>query len=242
MTRIKKIAVPVFWILVWQGAYMLIGKDIIFASPLDTLKALWALVRTAEFYSITLSSLLRTAAGFFLGAAAGIMLGAACSIWDWVRSLAKPIIDIVRAAPVVSFIILALIWIKTGFIPVFISFLTVTPIVWSAVTEGVGAVDIKLLEMANVFRYPARIKLKKIYFPQIRPYLRTALVTGAGFAFKSGVAAEVIASPALSIGRMLQESRIYFETAELFAWTAVIIILSMIFEKLLVKAVGGKNV
>ena len=59
-----------------------------------------------------------------------------------------------------------------------------------------------------------------------------------GFAFKSGIAAEIIASPVFSIGRKLQESRIYFETAELFAWTAVVIILSMIFEKLLVKVVG----
>ena len=68
------------------------------------------------------------------------------------------------------------------------------------------------------------------------------MVTGAGFAFKSGVAAEIIASPELSIGRSLQEARIYFETAELLAWTAVIIVLSMIFEKLLIRAVGRKNV
>lgn len=92
--------------------------------------------------------------------------------------------------------------------------------------------------MAQVFEYPFTVKLKKIYVPAVKPYLKAAAVTGAGFAFKSGIAAEIIASPVFSIGRKLQESRIYFETAELFAWTAVVIILSMIFEKLLVKVVG----
>lgn len=221
---------------------MVIGKDILFASPLDTLKALLRLAATVEFYKIIGFSFLRTAAGFFAGAAAGLILGGISALNNGVRMVVKPLVDIVRAAPVASFIILALIWIKTGFIPVFISFLTVVPIIWSSVLTGVEAVDKKLLEMAQVFEYPLSLKIRKIYIPSIRPYIKAAAVTGAGFAFKSGVAAEVLASPVLSIGRKLQESRIYFETAELFAWTAVVIILSMIFEKLLVKAVGSKNV
>ena len=199
------------------------------------------LITTAEFYKIIGFSFIRTAAGFFAGALTGIFLGSISVFNNTVKSFINPFIDIVRAALfrfVASFIILALIWIKTGFIPVFISFLTVVPIVWSSILTGAESVDIKLLEMAQVFEYPFTVKLKKIYVPAVKPYLKTAAVTGAGFAFKSGIAAEIIASPVFSIGRKLQESRIYFETAELFAWTAVVIILSMIFEKLLVKVVG----
>lgn len=238
MKKTKKFIVFVFWILVWQALYMAIGKDIIFASPVDTLKVLINLITTAEFYKIIGLSFIRTAAGFFAGALTGIFLGSISVFNNTVKSFINPFIDIVRAAPVASFIILALIWIKTGFIPVFISFLTVVPIVWSSILTGAESVDIKLLEMAQVFEYPFTVKLKKIYVPAVKPYLKAAAVTGAGFAFKSGIAAEIIASPVFSIGRKLQESRIYFETAELFAWTAVVIILSMIFEKLLVKVVG----
>ena len=82
------------------------------------------------------------------------------------------------------------------------------------------------------------MRLRNIYIPAVKPYLRSAVVTGAGFAFKSGVAAEVIGSPAFSIGRKLYESKIYLETEQLFAWTAVIIILSVVFERLLVRYVG----
>lgn len=242
MTWIKRSGVILFWLAVWQAAYMLIGSDIIFASPADTIAALVRLMGTDEFYAIIGLSFLRTAAGFLAGALTGLALGGLAAGSGTAKALLKPVIDIVRAAPVASFIILALVWIKTGFIPVFISFLTVTPIVWSAVLTGLDNTDQKLLEMAKVFEYSRITKIRKLYIPTLIPYIKTAMVTGAGFAFKSGVAAEIIASPELSIGRSLQEARIYFETAELLAWTAAIIVLSIIFEKLLIRAVGRKNV
>ena len=40
----------------------------------------------------------------------------------------------------------------------------------------------------------------------------------------------VIAAPKYSIGRMLYLSKVYFETVDLFAWTLVIIILSLLIE------------
>ncbi len=234
----KKILVIIFWLAVWQAAYMMIGMDVIFASPADTIMTMGRLLTEAEFYKIIGFSFFRIAVGFFMGSAAGVLLGAATGAFKPLYALFKPIIDLVRAAPVASFIILALIWFKTGRVPVFIAFLTVMPIVWSNVTEGIAAVDGKILEMARVYGFTAMQKLKKIYIPSVMPYFRSAVVTGAGFAFKSGVAAEVIGSPAFSIGRKLYESKVYLETAELFAWTAVIIILSVVFEKLLVRFIG----
>ena len=120
----------------------------------------------------------------------------------------------------------------------FISFLTVIPIIWANITEGIKNVDAKLLEMAQVYNFTREMKLKKIYIPSLKPYMRSAVSTGAGFAFKSGIAAEVIGSPAFSIGRKLYESKIYLETSQLFAWTAIIIVLSIIFEKVLGRLTG----
>lgn len=238
MRKIKKIYVIIFWLCVWQIVYMIIGRDVLFASPIGTARALLGLMTQAEFYKTIGCSFLRIALGFFLGTAAGILLGAVTGASRLLYELFKPAIDLVRAAPVASFIILALTWLKTGNVPIFISFLTVIPIIWGNVSQGIASTDKKLLEMAQVYGFTPSMKLKKIYIPTVMPYLRSAIVTGAGFAFKSGVAAEVIGSPAFSIGRKLYESKIYLETAELFAWTAVIIILSMLFEKLLVKLMG----
>ena len=82
------------------------------------------------------------------------------------------------------------------------------------------------------------MKLKKIYIPSLKPYMRSAVSTGAGFVFKIGIAAEVIGSPAFSIGRKHYESKIYLESSQLFAWTAIIIVLSIIFEKVLGRLTG----
>ena len=233
MLKNSRIAVIVFWIAVWQTAYMIINNDILFASPADTFREIASLVYSFEFYKIIGSSFVRIALGFFGGTAVGIILGVVTGTSLMAYNIFKPAIDAVRAAPVASFIILALAWLKSGEVPVFISFLTVIPIIWANITEGIKSVDIKLIEMSNVYNFTWRMKLGKIYIPSIGPYLRSALSTGAGFAFKSGIAAEVIGSPALSIGRKLYESKIYLETAQLFAWTAVIIFLSIVFEKLL---------
>ena len=118
----------------------------------------------------------------------------------------------------------------------FIAFLMVTPIAWANVREGILAVDAQLLEMAEVFRLPRAKKLRHVYLPAVLPQWLAACTTGFGFAWKSGVAAEVIARPALSIGRNLYESKLYLNTEELFAWTAMVVLLSMLLERLLVRA------
>ena len=134
-----------------------------------------------------------------------------------------------------SFIILVLLWLTASLTPVFIAFLMVLPIAWANVREGVMAVDAQLLEMAEVFQLPRAKKLRHIYLPSVLPQYLAACTTGFGFAWKSGVAAEVIARPALSIGKNLYESKLYLNTEELFAWTAMVILLSMLLERGMVR-------
>ena len=238
---IKKTAVWIFWIAVWQIIYMLVGRDLLLASPISTFKALIELCTDNMFYRTVALSFVRIALGFLIGSAVGILLGAATGFSKTLYMLFKPMIDIIRAAPVASFIILALAWMKTGTVPVFISFLMVVPIMWSNITEGIASVDFKLLEMAHMYEYSPMVQLKKIYIPAVLPYIRSATATGVGFAWKSGVAAEVIGTPKYSVGSRLYESKIYLETPQLFAWTAVVIILSVLFEKVIISAVAGKT-
>ena len=150
----------------------------------------------------------------------------------------KPIIDIIRATPMASFIILLLYCTRSGTVPLFMATLVVIPLVWGNVIEGIRAVDNKILDMAKLYEVDTMTKLKKIYLPYIKPYLRSAVIIGSGFAFKSCVAAEVISSTGFSIGQKIYESKVYLETERLFAWTVVIIILSIAFEKLIVKVMG----
>ena len=203
-------------------------------SPFRTFKSLLALLGTWDFYRATLSTIGRIMGGFLLGMLLGTALGALTASSRWLDAFFSPIRNIVKSTPVASFSILVLLWIATDLAPMGISMLMVMPIAWSNVHEGIRAVDRNLLEMAEVFRLSRGKRLRHIYAPSILPQYLAACSTGLGIAWKSGVAAEVIALPSLSIGKSLYLSKIYIETADLFAWTVVVILLSLLIERLLV--------
>ena len=108
--------------------------------------------------------------------------------------------------------------------------------IWSTMKSGLDNIDGKYLELAKVYKLDNIKTFFEIKLPFILPSLISTALTALGFAWKSGVAAEVICRPANSLGNMLQEAKIYIETAEVFAITAVVAILSIILEKI-IKAV-----
>ncbi|MEA4816183.1 MAG: ABC transporter permease subunit [Lachnospiraceae bacterium] len=235
--KLKKLISITIWLFIWQGVYMLINREILIVSPLQVLKTLSSLAVTQTFWFIVLKSMLRIISGFLLAIALGVAVAVLTAAIPFAYDFFYPIISVIRATPVASFILLALIWMKTGTVPFFISFLMVFPIVWSNVLEGIKNADKKLLEMANIFKFSSFKKIYMIYVPSVMPYFSAAAATGVGLAFKSGIAAEVISRPKLSIGGMLYDSKIYIETPELFAWTAVVIILSVIIEKIFMRSI-----
>ena len=232
---VRPCAIAACWLLLWQVAAMAVGSAVLLPSPWETAKTLVGLAQTAFFWKTAGVTLLRVATGFLFGMAVGTALGVLTATSRLADAFLAPVRGVIKATPVTSFIILVLLWITTGLTPVFISFLMVMPIAWANVREGVLAVDGQLLEMAEVFRLSRMKKLRDIYLPAVLPQYLAACTTGFGFAWKSGVAAEVIARPALSIGRNLYESKLYLNTEELFAWTAIVILLSMLLERVMVR-------
>lgn len=240
---IKTAVAAVFWLLLWQVAVMRADNNILTASPAETVRTLWKLLQTAVFWKTVASSFIKIASGFFLAVAAGVLCAVAASVSGLVRVLLNPLLRLVKAVPVASFIILALFWLSTSKnLSVLISFLMVLPVIYANVFQGIASAEKELLEMARVFRIPFGKRLRYIYIPAVLPYFVSACSVGLGFCFKSGIAAEVIGLPQNSIGERLYEAKLNLMTAELFAWTAVIVIVSVVFEKLvmlLVRTLAG---
>ncbi|NLL72622.1 MAG: ABC transporter permease subunit, partial [Clostridiales bacterium] len=149
-----------------------------------------------------------------------------------IYELISPLMKIIKSTPVASFIILALVWISSVNLSILISLLMVLPVSYSNILYGLESTDIKLLEMAQVFGLSRWKCIKAIYIPAVLPFLISAMSVGLGFSFKSGIAAEVIGRPSNSIGLNLYEAKLYLMIKELFAWTLVIIMLSILFEKI----------
>ncbi|NLO45952.1 MAG: ABC transporter permease subunit [Clostridiales bacterium] len=234
-----KAATAVIWLLLWQAVCSAVNKEILIVSPLRTAARLAELAGEPGFWSSAAMSMSRILAGYVLGVAAGAALALLTSFIKPLREFFSPAISIIKATPVASFIILALVWLRRGAVPVFTSSLMVLPIIWGNVSEGISKTDKGLLEMSRVFLFSRAKRLTAVYIPSAMPYFSAGCVTSLGLAWKAGIAAEVLSLPALSIGRELYNSKIYIETADLFAWTAVVIIMSMLLELALKRALSG---
>lgn len=221
-----------FWLLCWQIVTVCVAQEILLISPARAFARLWALLGRAEFWGAVLQTCLRVLLGFFGALLCGGALAVLTARSRILFALFSPLMWIVRSTPVASFIILTLVWFYTGFIPAFIAFLMVLPLVWQNLSAGIGGVDRELLEMARVFRLSPLRRARYIYLPAILPYFTAAVTTGMGFAWKSVIAAEVIARPRQSMGGNIYNAKIYLEIPDLFAWTIAVVLLSLLLEKL----------
>lgn len=221
------------WILVWEGISLGVSQELLVPSPISVFARMFQLLQTALFWQITAITVSRILIGFLSGVVLGVLFAVLTSISPVAYAFFKPVLSMVKATPVASFIILALVWIQSGRIPEFISFLMVFPIIWGNVFKGIDQTDRNLLEMAKMYHVRKSGIIKKIHINSVLPFFIPAAMTSMGLAWKAGIAAEVLAIPKFSIGKEIYDAKIYLETIDLFAWSIVVIIISVILEKIM---------
>lgn len=240
---LKNFIVFAFWIAAWWVLALIVDKALLLPDPLTVLKRLCALVVSARFWLITAASLGRILLGAVAAVVLGVALAIATSCSRALHALFSPLITVIKSTPVASFIILVLIWVGRDILPCVIVLLMALPVVWTNVSAGIAETDMLLLQMAKVFRFSPLRTVRRVYIPSLMPHFLSACRSSLGLAWKAGVAAEILTVPAVSIGKMLYESKLYLETVDLFAWTLVVIICSLVIEKVLMSAIGhlGKS-
>lgn len=229
------LAAVAFWIIVWHIAASLANRDLLFKIPLplDAFKEFLHCIKLSSFWQAVASSMLHIISGFVLAVLAGLFCGMLSGNSQFFKALTSPLSRIIRSVPVAAFIVLAWLWIPSDSIPAFIAFLMVFPIVWLQVETGLLSVDKRLVEMAQVYGMKRAEIIKSIKLPAVIPAFRNACITGLGFAWKSGVAAEVICNPTGSIGALLSNSKSNLEYARVFAIVITIVVLSLILENII---------
>lgn len=228
---LEKGGAVLFALGVWQAAAMLLDEELFLVTPVAVAVRLAQLLPTADFASSLAFSFSRIMAGFFLALLSGSLLAVAAGHSRILEAGLWPFMHVVKSVPVASFIILCLIWLSSKSLSIFIGFLMVLPVIYTNMLHGIKSTDAKLLEMAALFRVGWRKKMKYIHLPHLKPYILSACSVSVGLAWKAGIAAEVIGIPDGSVGERLYEAKVYLSTADLFAWTAVIVVVSVIFER-----------
>ncbi|MFL0249449.1 ABC transporter permease [Clostridium neuense] len=227
---LNKFIVLLFWIGVWQLVYLLINNELYVPAPINVFKTLKILIFKAEFWSSVGASIARTVAGIILSIVFGVVLGALCSINKFLYELMNPLIITIKTTPIMSFIIIALVWFSSNNVNIFICFLMCFPLIWTNVLEGIKNVDKNILDMAKLYKVKKIMILKRIYMPSVFPYFSAACISSIGLGWKASIAAEVLSNPKYSIGGQLYNAKLYMDSNELFGWTFVVIVISIVLE------------
>lgn len=227
---VKSVAIILFWLILWEVADRVIDNRIILSGPTHIIEALFYQVQQSDFWITCLASFGRIAAGFILSFVSGFLLALVCHKFAIVKDFLDPIIVMLKTVPMISFVIMLLIWVGNQALTIYLSFLIVLPIIYTNTLQGLQNADPLLLEMAKVFHMAPWKKFVYIYRPAFMPFVLSSSKLALGMSWKSGIMAEVIGTPKPSIGREMYAAKTYLQTADLFAWTVVVVVLSVIFE------------
>ena len=227
---VRILLIAAFWIGIWALVAWGVGKPALFPSPASVAVRLCELVCTPAFYLVTLTSLYNVLLGILLAIFFACLTAILTSHVKSIRELIQPLMAVIKATPVASFIVLALIWMGSARVPSFITFLIVVPVLWTNLDEGFFRIDPKLQEVVRVYRLPLFTRWKMLILPSLRPYFVSACRTSLGLAWKAGIAAEIIAMPRNTIGTMIGDAKQYIDTESMFAWTLTVILLSLLIE------------
>ncbi|HSW36671.1 MAG TPA: ABC transporter permease subunit [Candidatus Limnocylindrales bacterium] len=223
------------WLAVWQAFYSIIQNEILIPAPVDVLTRLGELLFIRSFWVSIFFTISRVFIGVFLAVAAGVVLGIASGLSKLFYDMLSPMVVAIKSTPIMSFIIVALVWFGSNNVPIFICFLIAFPIVWTNIQEGIQSVDKKLLEMATLYRVPKLKILMNVYLPEIYPFFISGFLTIIGLGWKATVTAEVLSHPMHALGSRLYDARIAINSIDLFALTLSIIGISLLIELIIIR-------
>lgn len=226
-----RVFVPVvFFAGIWWGAAALLGSPLLLPAPGAVFLRFFSLFSDGGFREAVAFSFLRVLGGLGIGILGGVLLSLLVFFLPRTEWIVRPFLTVVRATPVASFVLLIWCFTGSGILPLVIAALMVLPIVSENLITGLRNAPPPLLEVAQVFGLSPRDRFFHCRVPAAVPSLLSALRSSAGFAWKAGIAAEILSTSSPSVGRMIYYAKVYLETEEVFALTAAVILLSLLFE------------
>lgn len=229
---VLKLLLPLcVWLGAWQLSAVAVSQSLLLPGPWEALVCLGRLALRGSFWRACLTTLGRVFLGGVLGSLAGTAVAVLSARFPAAGWIFDPVMRVVRATPVASFIILIWLWCTSAWVPVVISALMAAPVAWAAVAQGLRSTPEPLLEMARAYRYSRWKTARLIYLPSARSAAVAGYRTALGLAWKAGVAAEALCRPRWAMGTEIWNAKTYLETPDLFAWTAAVVLLSCLVEK-----------
>ncbi len=241
INKTKTIAAYILSVFVILAAWVFVSKlinaELILPSPLEVFSSMGSLIKTKAFWQAFAHTFLRVIISFAITVILGTALGIAVGFSKFLRDFFELPLAVIRATPVVAFILIALFWFKSGTVPVFVSVLMTLPIMTTAVANGFSKADEKLMGMAKVFCLTRSQIFKYIQFPSLVPFLLNGMVSSFGLTWKVVAAGEVLSLPKYAAGTMLQKAQVHLETSTVIAVAIILVLVSFILEQVFMSVV-----
>ncbi|HAX02365.1 MAG: hypothetical protein A2Y45_03625 [Tenericutes bacterium GWC2_34_14] len=220
-------------LMLWIILFFVIDHRLILPSPIDVLLALGRLAGEGSSFAIMGLTLIRllisVLASAFLGIALGLISGIKKKASEWIH----PYITLFRTIPILSIIVILIIILGYQVAPYVITFFIVFPIIYQATEDGILNIDISLVDAYRLEEHHLKIAVKELYLPLIKPYIVLSLLQSFGLGLKVLVMAEFLAQTKTSMGEALYLAKTNLNYDQVFAWTIILILISVIFESLI---------
>lgn len=227
----------VFLFILWIVLSKLVNASLILPGPVAVFKAMGSLLKTPAFYLAFAYTFSRVLLSFAISVVAGTLLGVLCGLSSFARDFFELPLAVIRATPVVAFILIALFWFKSGTVPVFVSVLMTLPIMTTAVSNGFYKSDEKLPGMAKVFCFTRKQIFRYIQLPALVPFFMNGMVSTFGLTWKVVAAGEVLSLPKNAAGTILAKAQVHLESPTVIAITIILVVVSFGLERLFLSAV-----
>lgn len=235
MKHVRRIIIVLIWLLIWQFASMMTGLELLLASPVAVLRTIMNMLVSEQFYVVLMHSMLNIGSGLIAGIIIGVVLGICAAKYKIAAEFIEIPLQLMKALPVAAFVILLLMWFGSKNVSRIISAMVVIPMVTTGVTDGIKNTDIRLIQMAKVYDMTTFDRFRYVYMTGVYPYLSSQLKVALGMCFKAGISAEIIGLVSNTIGTSMYYAKMYLLSSELFAWSIVVIVMSLLTEKIILK-------
>lgn len=227
-------AVAAFWLAVWVFAAALVAQPLILPGPGAVVVALLRLVCDAGTWAILAGSGARILGGLALAAVCGGLLAGISSRSQAFVRLVAPALSFVKATPVACVVVLLLIWLGSARVSIAAVFLMALPGVYFSLVEGLTQADKPLEQMFRLHGVRGWRLFCAHTWREVLPFVLSCARAVIGMSWKAGVAAELIGMAVGTVGERIYQAKLLIETADLLAWTVLVVAASRACERVLV--------
>ncbi len=201
---------------------------ILLPKPLDVIKETASLLSSKEVYSSLLNTLTKTYMGVAGSLIAGLFFAVLAVQSKFIDRIINPITLIFQSAPIISWILLSLIWFDNSIIPIIVIIFSAFPIIFINSRNSIHNIEKRTRNFVKIYNIDKIKRIKGIYLPSIYITLKSSVRVVMELSLKISVMAEVISNATGGIGENLNNSWINIDTVSLLSITLILIMFTYI--------------